>query len=371
MKKYRVISMHTLSSPLNPKRMTWLRACQTHQSPPYIGGDFIGQLPLTNCIPEDKGVHGHQSSELPLNRRAVATQELPYSPYPDRVCMPLYALETKRSITCSHLNVLCKLCGWHHASQPPAQMCRSSLSTSTHLVHACVREQTEIPEDLACTRLHQRRSTASTTGKVMLSTQGGASTAQRPNPAHFAPPPPITQYLLSLGVLSLFLLPLGLAQKSESQCSAPFGDCRASRCCRFSSEFSCYRLPGLYYAQCRTESESPCGDADQPWRCPGWDTCAPAYAECTMSRCCADPAFGCMLNRTATVATPHGGWHAFCQPHTEVAGDQQELHALRLGDVARVGFELMRPYPYSVSRTYSLSLSLSCLPYDSSSYGFG
>ena len=109
-------------------------------------------------------------------------------------------------------------------------------------------------------------------------------------------------------------------------CSGPFGDCRASRCCA-NPDFECYRLQGLYYAQCRPPSDTACGE-DQRWACPGWQLCVAANQECTQSRCCVDPDFGCFLNRTEASTA----WRAFCEPRGDSTMDQMELHILSDGD---------------------------------------
>ena len=115
---------------------------------------------------------------------------------------------------------------------------------------------------------------------------------------------------------------------SKDFCQPQFGDCRTSLCCQNvpyfrgnqNVQFQCVRRPAVYYAQCRPPSNlktNECVDSDD-WLCPGWERCAAAYAECTHSRCCADPEFSCYLNATALSAG--GGWHAWCRPTEHVEG---------------------------------------------------
>jgi len=96
------------------------------------------------------------------------------------------------------------------------------------------------------------------------------------------------------------------------QCSNPYTDCRQSLCCNEPST-ACFRKPHLYFAQCRhIEDKKKCKDTDD-WLCPGWEKCAKAHEECTLSRCCQDKSFGCALNETLLASG--GGWHAYCHPH--------------------------------------------------------
>lgn len=114
------------------------------------------------------------------------------------------------------------------------------------------------------------------------------------------------------------------------QCTNDFGDCRASRCCS-SGGFACYRHRDFYFAQCREAAkEGVCGD-EKPWLCPGWDTCVAAYEECSSSRCCNDPNYGCFLNFSHV-----GSWNALCQPRSWALGNRWaqflELHRVTAGN---------------------------------------
>lgn len=69
------------------------------------------------------------------------------------------------------------------------------------------------------------------------------------------------------------------------------------------------------------------------WLCPGWEDCASPNEECTTSRCCASPEYGCFLNQTLLEAG--GGWHAFCElPSLQKFGSQGrvQLHQVATGE---------------------------------------
>jgi len=124
-------------------------------------------------------------------------------------------------------------------------------------------------------------------------------------------------------------------------CARPFGDCRSSLCCRSSpsdggrEQFACMRRPLLYYAQCNPIAHTEClsssseTGADAEWLCPGWEPWGAPNDECTSSRCCSTPNFGCFLNSSA------GAWHAYCEPLTLGTGrssDRVQLHQVAPGE---------------------------------------
>ena len=110
-------------------------------------------------------------------------------------------------------------------------------------------------------------------------------------------------------------------------CTGQFADCRHSLCCASAPFFKghrdvpflCMRRPHLYYAQCRPDpqpfSGAQCADGDS-WLCPGWERCAGAGTECTLSRCCADAGHSCYLNNTLLEAS--GRWEALCLPTVNI-----------------------------------------------------
>lgn len=110
------------------------------------------------------------------------------------------------------------------------------------------------------------------------------------------------------------------------KCGNAFDECTHSACCR-DAKSECRRRPSTHYAQCRRASE-PCTDWEQftrdarsssselspSWLCRGWEECSEPYGECTLSRCCSDPAFSCFLNATAHA---QGRSYAECRPRTQ------------------------------------------------------
>ena len=75
-------------------------------------------------------------------------------------------------------------------------------------------------------------------------------------------------------------------------CSATSSECTQSLCCS-NSAARCDRRPDFHHAQCRSE-KAPCVPWDERatalngstlWLCPGWEACAAAWSECTLSRC--------------------------------------------------------------------------------------
>jgi len=128
------------------------------------------------------------------------------------------------------------------------------------------------------------------------------------------------------------------------RCAKTHEDCTSSLCCRDASS-QCHRRPQFFYAQCRSES-LPCTPWDQRhtligaaaadgWLCPGWEVCSVDYEECSLSRCCSNPAFSCYLNRTSSERSE---WYAQCRPrpvhnHTTPTPDS---HHLALTDTAAV-----------------------------------
>ena len=85
-------------------------------------------------------------------------------------------------------------------------------------------------------------------------------------------------------------------------CSASSSECTQSLCCS-SPAARCVRRPDFHHAQCRND-KTPCVPWEEratdssAWLCPGWEACAAAWAECTLSRCCADEGFACYLNKS-------------------------------------------------------------------------
>ncbi|KAL1503191.1 hypothetical protein AB1Y20_011249 [Prymnesium parvum] len=140
--------------------------------------------------------------------------------------------------------------------------------------------------------------------------------------------PHLNAYLLGAH-LSVWLLPPTAATASPRlSCSAPHGDCRASRCCNASESnqpFACFRHVDVYYAKCQPERGTPCG-AGQSWHCPGWEACAPPHEECSLSRCCEDAAsFGCFENKTVDAANT---WRAVCLPFSAVGSRPEKWKEL-------------------------------------------
>jgi len=77
------------------------------------------------------------------------------------------------------------------------------------------------------------------------------------------------------------------------------------------------RRAHIYYAQCRP-AEEHCidwqadGADNEKWVCQGWERCAAPQEECTLSRCCSDPGYGCILDQGKLDRSE--GWHAYCAP---------------------------------------------------------
>ena len=96
-------------------------------------------------------------------------------------------------------------------------------------------------------------------------------------------------------------------------CSATKADCTQSLCCS-NAAARCDRRPEFHHAQCRSEKaacvpweeRATAWNGSALWLCPGWEACASAGAECTMSRCCADEGFACYLNKSHHVGTIMG-----------------------------------------------------------------
>ena len=67
------------------------------------------------------------------------------------------------------------------------------------------------------------------------------------------------------------------------------------------------------------------------WLCPGWEECAAPWGECTLSRCCTDEGFACLLNKSS--AAPRQ-WYAQCRPAADaeaqgwIAWTQSEMDSL-------------------------------------------
>jgi len=115
-----------------------------------------------------------------------------------------------------------------------------------------------------------------------------------------------------------------------AQATDAYGDCRATLHCR-REEDECQRRAHIYYAQCRPKKTSDCAiwekdnEQNQLWLCPGWEQCAAAHEECTLSRCCTEPGFGCYLDEEKLARSE--GWHAYCMPlhnHSSTASDASD-----------------------------------------------
>jgi len=152
------------------------------------------------------------------------------------------------------------------------------------------------------------------------------------------------------------------AHDAAPGCSATTAECTQSRCCS-SAAARCDRRPEFHHAQCRSEKaacvpweeRATAWNGSALWLCPGWEACASAGAECTLSRCCADEGFACYLNKSHHVGTimgltsnrssgpkvhvnrsHHVLWFAQCRPvnrtvcathHHTTAHTSQWLHA--------------------------------------------
>jgi hypothetical protein len=105
---------------------------------------------------------------------------------------------------------------------------------------------------------------------------------------------------------------------AQSACDGLFQSCTESLCCKNPAS-ACYRRPAHYYAQCRTTTAcTPWMDrAAAPeggWLCPGWESCANPWDECTLSRCCTDENFACYLNKSSVEPRL---WYAQCRPSNQ------------------------------------------------------
>ena len=112
-------------------------------------------------------------------------------------------------------------------------------------------------------------------------------------------------------------------------CAAPYADCRSSLCCAPALKwdqishsnqpqpFACFRRPHVYWAMCRPaasqvvdvsagpsdeEAGARCHDTED-WLCPGWERCAEAGEECTVSRCCKSADYRCEAARAALTSS--------------------------------------------------------------------
>lgn len=105
---------------------------------------------------------------------------------------------------------------------------------------------------------------------------------------------------------------------APSACNGLFQSCTESLCCKNPAS-ACYRRPGHYYAQCRTTTDcTPWMDRamapEGGWLCPGWESCANPWDECTLSRCCTDAHFACYLNKSSVEPRL---WYAQCRPSNQ------------------------------------------------------
>ena len=84
-------------------------------------------------------------------------------------------------------------------------------------------------------------------------------------------------------------------------CAEPYKNCFESTCC-INGNFGCYKKPGKQYAQCRPKPDhGSCVDTVD-WQCPGWEDCSENMHDCSHSKCCKDPNFGCFKRPTKQFA---------------------------------------------------------------------